>query len=848
MSNTNLPIESIRDDLVRAAVTERRVVLSAPTGSGKSTQVPQMLLDGGCIPDDKKIIVLQPRRLAARLLANRVASERSGQPGGEVGFHIRFERKIGPNTRILFVTEGILLRMMLSDPGLKDIAAIVFDEFHERHLYSDLGIAMARQLQESERPDLSIVVMSATLDVDALADYLQPCVALKAEGRTYPITMSYSAAAAKVAEAPVWDAVAHHFTRLANEHPEGDMLVFMPGSYEIQRTVQAIQAERAARDWVVLPLYGELPPRDQDAAVAQYDRRKVVVATNVAETSITIDGITLVIDAGLARIARFDPHRGINTLLIEKISQAAAEQRAGRCGRTAPGHCLRLWSEKEQAHRPVREAPEVKRIDLSETVLALKLHGVESVADFPWFEKPEEKSLHRAVGLLRDLGALDSNENLTEIGRRMAQFPVNPRYARMLLAAEEYNCVWHICLIAALTQVRRIVLPLRDRRRNEEREELFGESKSDFFHALRAWGMARRQKYDNGFCRKWGIHGQSARQVEKLANQFVSIAEGQGLEAPEKRINEDSVRRCLLLGFADQLAKRDSRATLNCSLVHGRRGELRRDSAIRDASLFVAAEIDEMENRGSVAVLLSMATEIEEEWLEELFPDDVAEKSLAQWDHREKRVTAKRVRMFRDLVLEEKESGEPEPGDVASILTGLVLEGRAELKKWDERVEKWIARVNFAGQRLPDLGIPHIDDEGRRILTEQVCDGAMSLRDLRDADPWPALRSWLSNEQRMAMDSLCPETFKLPGRSKLIELRYEADNDRVILSSKLQDFYDVPASALTIGGGQIPLTIEMLAPNRRPCQLTSDITAFWENSYEGIKKELKGRYPKHEWR
>ncbi len=846
IKTSNLPIETLRADLVRAAKETRRVVLSAPTGSGKSTQVPQMLLDGGCVPDGQKIIVLQPRRLAARMLAARVAQERGAELGTEVGYHIRLERRFGPDTKILFVTEGILLRMMLSDPTLPDVAAVVFDEFHERHLYSDLGIAMTYQLQKTARPELIIAVMSATLDSESLANYLAPAETLVAEGRTYPLTVSYSAAAHKVADAPVWEAAAHHFGKLAAAQPEGDMLIFMPGAYEIQRTVESIRGSSASKDWLVFPLYGELPPREQDAAVERYDARKVVVATNVAETSITIDGITAVIDAGLARIARYDPHRGINTLLIEKISQASAEQRAGRAGRTAPGQVLRLWSEKEHAHRPPREDPEVRRVDLSETVLALKLHGVEKVADFPWFEKPEKSSLERALTVLYDLGALDREERLTDVGRRMAAFPVHPRYARMLLAAEDYGCVWQICILAAIAQGRRLVLPLNNKRRADERDDLFGESTSDFFHALRAWGMARRKNFDIGFCKQWGIHGGAAREAERLAGQFANIARGQGLDASEGRMDESAVRKCLLLGFSDHLARRDNRATLRCSLVHGRRGELRRDSAVRDAELFVAAEIDEIETRGDVTTLLSMATEIEEDWLEEVFPGDLEEGTETYWDSMQKRAMGRRVRRFRDLVLEEKESGEPNPDEAAALLTTAVLEGRAELKNWNDSVEKWIARVNFAARNLPALGIAEIDDDGRRLLTEQICHGCVSSRDLREADPWPALNTWLSDEQRMALKTMLPKTFDLPGRRKPVDIRYEGD--RAIISSKLQDFYDVDPKGLRIGGGELPLTIEMLAPNGRPCQITNDLAQFWKTSYEGVKKELKGRYPKHEWR
>lgn len=842
-----LPIEQIRSPLVSKAKDCNRIILHAPTGSGKSTQVPQMLLDEGLVPEGKTIIVLQPRRLAARMLAKRVAHERGVRLGDEVGFHIRFDRVFSEATRILFVTEGILMRKMLNDPELSDVGAIVFDEFHERHLYTDLGLALVKRLQNEKRSDLLAVVMSATLDAEGLEAWLAPCQTLATEGRTYPISIEYSAAPAKVADAPIWDKVAHHFSRLAVEHPEGDFLIFMPGSFEIQRTIEAIQAERVARDFVVLPLYGELPPDQQDAAVERHERRKVVVATNVAETSLTIDGVRIVIDSGQARVARFDPHRGINTLLIEKVSQASAAQRSGRAGRTAPGHCLRMWGESEHSHRIPYEIPEIRRIDLSETVLTLKLAGIQNIDTFDWFDAPDAQALQRAVQLLKDLGALQSESGeLTPVGRRMAQFPMHPRYARMFLAADELSCVYPVALMAAFTQGRNLLLPLKDRRRREEREELLGDEPSDFFLWLRAWGMARKKGYDFRFCKQWGIHAQAARQAERIADQFLRIAEGQGLDTTQYPLDQDAVRRCLLIGFSDQLALRDSRGTLRCSLVHGRRGELRRESAVRDAMLFVASEVDEIESRGQVNVLLSMATEIEEEWLEELYPDDFYEDSEIVYDPEQRKVIKRYERRFRDLILEQRDRGEPETGEAASLLAEQVATGGLKLKKWDAAVEHWINRINFAAEHCPELSIEKMDQAGRITVLEQICLGAHSFKMIKDREVWPALKEWLSEEQRLALDSFVPPEFVLPQRKRPVKIRYE--EGRAIISSKLQDFYDIPASQLTICNGRISLVVELLAPNGRPAQVTEDIDAFWKTSYEGVKKELKGRYPKHEWR
>jgi len=340
ISREELPIFELEKAIVSALGQQSRLILQAPTGSGKSTQVPQILLDHGLLGDGE-VVILQPRRLAARLLAARVAAERNSRVGDEVGYQIRFENVVSKQTRIRFVTEGILLRQLIRDPELRRVGAILFDEFHERHLYGDITLARALRLQESARPDLKIGVMSATLDTGGLEKFLEPCTLLTSSGRQHPVEIEYLDKPVRADDYAIWDLAANELERLASR-TEGDALIFMPGKYEIMRTVAAVRASRVSDRFVPLPLHGELPPAEQDAALARYEKRKAIIATNVAETSLTIDGVRLVIDSGLARIARFDPRRGINTLLVEKISRASAEQRAGRAGRTAPGHCLRL--------------------------------------------------------------------------------------------------------------------------------------------------------------------------------------------------------------------------------------------------------------------------------------------------------------------------------------------------------------------------------------------------------------------------------------------------------------------------------------------------------------------------
>lgn len=801
-----------------------------------------MLLDAGLADGhDAKglVIVLQPRRIAARMLAARVASERGGRPGGEVGYQIRLDNVSSDRTRILYVTEGILLRRMLADPTLRGVAAIVFDEFHERHLFGDLSLARALDLQETQRPDLRLIVMSATLQGGALATYLAPCEVLESEGRTFPVDIEFLSR--EPAEEPVWeraaDAVAKAFPSTA-----GNTLVFMPGAYEIQRTIQAIQ-HRLGSDVPVLPLHGELPPDQQDAAVEAGGARRVIVSTNVAETSLTIQDVTLVVDCGLARVARFDPHRGINTLYIEKISHASADQRAGRAGRTAPGRCLRLWTLRDHERRPAAELPEIRRLDLAETVLTLKAAGVDNLQTFRWLEPPEPRALERAEALLHDLGAIDGA--ITPVGRRMLSFPVHPRYARMFLAAQELGCVRAAALIAAITQSRGMLLRA-DKRTAESREEAFGTGISDFQILMRAWAWADRQNYRVDACRRLAVHADAARQVEKLFDQFLDIAAKERLDVAARPAEDSAIARCVLAGFADQVARRRSMGTLLCDIVHARRGQLARDSVAQNSRLLVAAEINDIEGRGGEAqVMLGLATEIEEDWLREWFPGDFSESREVVFDNTQNRVVVRTARMFRDLALESRDRDAGPSSEASACLANEVIAGNLVLREWDDATEQWIIRLNRLAQWMPDLGLAPIGPSDRELLVHEVCEGATSYRDIKDKPVRDTIRKWLTPAQQQLVEKFAPERVELPG-GRRAKVTYSADAEPFI-AARIQDLYGLEAS-LRIAGGRVPLTIQVLAPNMRPVQITTDLANFWAEAYPGLKQQLARKYPKHEWR
>jgi len=861
-----LPIYEIERDIIARLQSDKRLILSAPTGSGKSTQVPQMLLKHGLLGNGQ-VVVLQPRRLAARLLAARVAHELGVKLGDEVGYQIRFENVTSAKTKIRFVTEGVLLRQMINDPKLSGVSAILFDEFHERHLYGDITLAQTLDQQEKFRPDLMLAVMSATLNAGELEKYLSPCAVLSSEGRMFPVEYEYAELPAYADKRPVWEQAADAFSRYVHGGGEGDVLVFMPGGFEISQTIETIRHTSEAKGFILLPLHGELPPRDQDAAVARYDRRKVVVATNVAETSLTIDGVRLVIDSGLARVARYDANRGINTLLIDKISQSSADQRAGRAGRTAPGVCMRLWSREEHSHRAVQELPEIKRLDLSEVVLTLKASGVEDLRKFRWLEKPDEISLTHAEELLEDLGAIkavaavcDRRDDdtikdgghrpplqITPIGRKMLAFPLHPRYARMLLAAQEYGCVYQACLVAALTQGRDLLLRNCGKEVDSAREDLLGEkASSDFWILMRAWSFAFNNQFRLDACRKLGIHAVTAKQVGPLFDQFLRIAKDEGLDTKPHEVKDENLQKCILIGFSDRVARRMDQGTLRCELVHGRRGVLARESSVQSSPLFVAAEIREIEGRDrEVNTILSLGTAIEVEWLRELFPDDIKSDLHVQFDAQQKRVLAAELLRFRDLALAAKRIDPPPADAAARLLADEIIAGRLLLPNWDHHVEQWLARLNLLCKECADLSLPAITADDKKSIIEELCHGAVSYKDIKEREVKPVVMSWLSPAQRELLDKHAPERLTLPnGRTP--KVNYEPGRAPFI-SLRIQELYDVNQTP-KIALGRVPVTVHILTPGMKPIQVTQDLASFWREQYPKIKSELARKYPRHLWR
>ncbi len=863
-----LPIWKIHSEILDSLGDGNRLVVVAPTGSGKTTQVPQMLVDSGRFEPGARIVVLQPRRVAARSVAARVAWERNVKLGEEVGYQYRFDNQTGAGTRICFVTEGILLRWLQDNRSLEGIGAIVFDEFHERNLYSDVALGLVKQLQETSRPDLKIVVMSATLDSKPVADYLsmpsgQRCPVLTSEGQAFPVEVTYLP---KPDPRPVWEVAAQRVEEIVGSSADGDILVFMPGRYEIHSTVNSIRSGSCEEKLAVLSLHGDLAAEDQDRAFAPNPRRKVVVATNVAETSVTIDGIRHVVDAGQARVARFDGERGINTLFVEDISRASADQRKGRAGRTSPGICHRLWTESNHLNRPERNTPEIQRADLAEVVLLLHSLGVRKASEFEWLDKPDPAAVERAEKLLKVLGAIRDSENdpqqlsdLTPIGRQMLRLPLHPRYSRILVEAQRRGCVEAAVGCASLVSGRDLLSRTgRDQRHISEARDLFETSEqSDFYTLLNAFDFARKNQFGVEICNRYGVQAQVARQVEDTYNQIIGLVKSQraGDDFAQTTTGEDpdALSRCLLTGFVDHLCVRRAQGTLEADLTEGRSGALLRESVVHHATMFVAATIKEVDRKsGAKTTLLGLATAVKPEWLHEDYAEWITSKVEHVFDRSHKRVAAIRITRFKDLVIGKQFLGEVDPDASGHCLAEAHLKGWFELPLFNHEVKQFTARVNMVRAVLPDLALPAFDQAQIAKCLSEAFFGVTLAKEAQTITLKHSFEHPLSAEQLAAVNELAPVTFIWAGGKKVRLTYLETGNSSKFggyvpeAHVKLQECFQFKNHP-RVCEGRVPLRLVLASPDGKKIDVTEEWPVFRKTAYPKLKPGYVKKFPSVAW-
>jgi ATP-dependent helicase HrpB len=833
-----LPIDDALPALIDAVRARGGAVVVAPPGAGKTTRVPGALLDAGAVTGE--IVVLEPRRLAARLAAVRVASERGGAPGGEVGYEVRFDRKIGAATRIRFVTEGILTRRLIADPALRGVGCVILDEIHERHLDGDLALALLARLRATARPDLAVVAMSATLDAEPVAAFLGVPI-VRSEGRAFPVAIEHADAAD---DRPLGRQIAAAVRRLVQRGLDGDVLVFLPGAGEIRRAGEDLAELAAQHDLAVLPLHGDLSADEQDRAVARADRRKVILSTNVAETSVTIDGVVAVIDAGLARIARHSPWSGLAALQVEPISRASAAQRAGRAGRTRPGVCVRLYTRHDHDGRRAHDPPEALRADLAGVGLELAAAGLRT-GEVAWLDAPPAAAVAAADKLLARLGAIDDAGAITPLGRRMLRFPAHPRAARVLCEAEDRGVAAEGAVIAALLGARELRVLRRGPGGPGAGPRL--SSSSDLIDDLDALLAARSDGLRADRLRRDGLDVATAFAVDRAARQYERVCDRSRPAPRDDDAIDQALQLAILTGFPDRVGRRRAPRSSEIVLAGGGSGAQAPTSAVLDAELVVVVDAATTGERGKGgAVSIRRVSAIDPSWLLDLYLDRVTDTDELVWNATRERVERATRMTYDGLVIDEQLDAlgaRRRPDEAGAVLARAAIAAGIERFADADALAQWRARVTFAAGIAPGAGLVAPTDAALADVLARACTGLVSFAELRKLALLDLLDASLG-AARAVVDRLAPTHLTLPGRRKA-PIHYELDRPPWI-ASRMQDFFGL-ARAPTVGDGRVPLVLHLLAPNQRPVQVTTDLPGFWVKHYPAIRKELMRKYPRHKW-
>ncbi|HEX8633048.1 MAG TPA: ATP-dependent helicase HrpB [Pyrinomonadaceae bacterium] len=850
-----LPIDSLLPEIVESLRHSSRLVIEAPPGAGKTTRIPPALLDAG-IAAGGEVLILEPRRIAARLAARQVASERGESLGETVGYEVRFEKATGARTRLKYVTEGILMRRLLSDPQLSQVSVVVLDEFHERHLEADFALALLKRLQQQSRPDMRLVAMSATLNAAPLARFLGDCRVLRSEGRRYEVSVEHLP---QPDERPLAAQVQTATRRLLAEGLEGDVLVFLPGAAEIRRAADACASLAAEFDLLVLPLHGELSLAEQDRAVRPAERRKIILSTNVAESSVTIEGVVAVVDSGLARVAQHSHWSGLPAFSVTRISRASAVQRAGRAGRMRPGRALRLYTAQDFAARAEYEVAEILRADLAAAVLELHALGIADLDEFDWFDAPPAPALAQAETLLRSLGALDDERKVTDTGRLMLRLPLHPRLARLVVEAERRGVGGAGCAVAAILSERDIRArqllskPIGVETRTRPRTH----GKSDLLELLDLFTEASETGFDPDSLRRLNLNPKAVHGVERVRRQLERLLGTKTDRRPSRADQETELLISILAGYPDRVARRRklsdkiSADHLELSMAGGGSATLMPESLVRAEEFLVA--VDAEERRGQAVMrgatrLVRLASGIEPEWLLDLFAERIRETSQVEWNAQAERVETVSRLVYEELTLDESRKSVAGGEAVARVLAEAALSaGFAELID-REAVSRFLARVEVTRAARPELDLPTLDEEDVRGGLLSLCEGRGSFAELREAIAagglLQVLRGRLSQEQARALAQMAPERAAL-ARGRMVRINYERLKSPWI-ASRLQDFFGMK-EAPRIAGGRVPLVLHLLAPNGRAVQVTTDLNGFWTRHYAQIRRELGRRYPRHAW-
>ena len=845
---TPLPIDAAVPAILAAVEADGAVVVEAPPGAGKTTRVPSALLDAR-LTRTGEIWVLEPRRLPARLAATRVAAERGERVGETIGYSVRFDEAGGPRTRLRFMTEGLFVRRLLADPELRGVSAVVLDELHERHVATDLALAWLRRLREGARPELAVVAMSATLEAEPVRAFLaggaRRATTVRSEGRRFDVAIEHLPLAQASDERPLERRIAGAVRQLLREEPDGDLLVFLPGAGEIRRAQAALAELPQAGELAILPLHGEMSLEEQTRAVRPAGRRKVVLATNVAESSVTIDGVVAVVDAGLARVAAHSPWTGLPTLALAKISRAAADQRAGRAGRTRPGRALRLYTQHDFEQRPAYDPPEIARVDLTDLAMTLGALGVADADALDWLEPPPDASWGAARELLQRLGAISAPGALTDVGRRMLRFPIHPRLARLVVEGESRGAGDAAALAAALIGERDIRASAR---------ASFGGSAgarpdrgADVIDLVDVYREAEAGRFRPDLLRRLELDVRAVDEAGRVRRQLASALDGRRARV-DAAAEAQALRLAILTAFPDRVARRREAGGKTALLAAGGSAELGLEQT---GDWLVAVDVVEDRKSGRTglsgrAPVVRLSSRIEPDWLLDLFAERVFEIDRRAFDPRTERVERTTGLAFGALALDARTEPAPPDEETARLLAAAALGRGIDKLPGGEAIPALLQRITFARGAAPEAPLPTLGADAVSELVRLACVGRNSFAELATpgADLGAAVLAALPHEARRALDTLAPVQITLSG-GRTVPVHYDPTSPPWI-ESRLQDLFGTRA-APAIGGGRVPLTVHLLAPNGRAVQVTRDLAGFWTQHYPALRRELGRRYPRHPW-
>ncbi len=802
---TDLPVEAIVSDVTQHFQTNETLIVKADTGAGKSTVLPLSFLNEDWL-EGKKIVLLEPRRLAAKSIAMRMAELLGESVGKTVGYRIRFETKISEETRIEVVTEGILTRMLQSDNAIEEVALVIFDEFHERSIHADMALALCREAQQILRPDLRILVMSATMDLPKLASLLE-AKTIESQGRKFPVEVKYG----HEADVSLLPELTAKTTLQAIKETDGDILVFLPGQREINRCKDILMRETSGIQ--IHALYGMLPFKAQQAAILpdKQGRRKIVIATSIAETSLTIKGISTVVDCGYTRTSKFNPRLGLSRLETVPISVDAADQRTGRAGRLREGTCYRMWSKVQHGRMQQHHKPEIEDADLCSLVLELAVWGVENINQLAWLSPPPQAHVQQATDILHELGALE-NGQLTEHGKEIHKLPCHPRIAHMLIESQDMEQE------ALATDIATII---------EERDVMPREAGVDLTLRIEALRRFRERKGKGKFA-----------MIEKVANSYRQL-----LKIEEENDSFDYYQVGLLLAYAfpERIAYARPGNNAQFQLANGKIASFSHQDELAHEAWLAVAHIDGREGMGKIFLAAP------------LDPRDLApmvkEGESIFWDDQKDAIVAQKELKIGRIILKSSPIHHPNQEQVAQAICDFVKKRGEHILNFSEEVQQWQNRVFCARQWTNDTEYPEVTTEQLLATCEKWLSPYLTnirkIEELEKLDLLSILEAFLPYDKQQELNEIAPKKWKVPSGS-MIKLQYFNDGKAPIMKVRLQELFGLSESP-KVNLGKESIVLHLLSPGFKPVQVTSDLVSFWDNTYHEVKKELKRRYPKHEW-